>query len=67
MVATLQKGYVVVALAFVLLVGTLGWASMGIAASLHHSGAIHTTQQLTGLHLHPQLNCPPPPYNCQGG
>lgn len=65
MVATLQKRSVALALAFVLFAGTFGWANMVNAAPLHHSGAIHTTQQLAGLH--PHLNCPPPPYNCMGG
>jgi len=62
----LQKGYVVLVLALVLLAGTFGGATkVGMATSLHHSAAIHSTQQLAGLH--PHLECPPPPYNCQGG
>lgn len=65
MVATLQKRYAAFALAFVLLAGTFGWTNMVSAAPQPHSGAIHTTQQLTSIH--PHLECPPPPYNCQGG
>ena len=68
MVATLRRGYVVVALAVVLLAGMFGGTSnMGFAASLHQTGAmqVHATHQ--GVGFRPHIECPPPPYNCIGG
>lgn len=63
MVATLKRGYVVVALVVVLLASMAGLTMRtGMAAPLHHTSVIQTTQQSTASR--PRIECPPPPYNC---
>jgi len=66
MIATLQRGYVVIALAVVLVAGTFGWTmKVDMASPLRYHSAIHTTtSQFTGIR--PHVVCPPPPYNCMG-
>jgi hypothetical protein len=64
MIATFKRGYVVVALAFVLLAGMFGWTmKTELAAPLHHSSFVQTTQQSTAYS--PRIECPPPPYSCR--
>nr|HET6903206.1 hypothetical protein [Ktedonobacteraceae bacterium] len=63
MIATLKRGYVVVALVVVLLASMAGWTmKTEMAAALHHTSVIPTTQQSTAFN--PRIECPPPPYNC---
>ncbi len=63
MVATFKRGYVIVVLAFVLLTGLFGWTmKTELAAPLHHTSVIQTTQQ--SMAFKPRIECPPPPYRC---
>ena len=63
MVATFKRGYVIVVLAFILVAGTLGWTmKTELAAPLHHTSIIQTTQQ--SVAYKPRVECPPPPYDC---
>lgn len=65
MVATFKRGYVVLAVIIVLLTGMFGWTmKTEMAAPLHHTSVIQTTQQSTAFK--PRIECPPPPYNCGG-
>lgn len=63
MIATLKRGYVIVALVVVLLASMAGLAvKTEMAAPLHHTSVIQTTQQ--SIASRPRIECPPPPYRC---